>query len=704
MCDRVGRIRTIRIERDTKSYRGIIAAAVLVGIGLKICLMTIFSSDYQTRMFMPFVNCFVEHTFNPYDFYYLYDQPPSFPYPPMMLWIASVGGYLMKLMNVTNGYAANFLFKLPLLLFDLMMFVFINKLCRNRIKYTLVFYFYSPIILYSTYMHGQLDIIPTAFLVAAIYFLLSEGKGSLPVFIVGLVCAITSKLHILAVVPLLFYYVYKKRGLSKLLVSIAGVCLGVAVIVWPFWGEGLVRLVLFAKENAGVCRVSIDYGDVKLYLAILAVCFLYLKIFQLKTITRELLLCFTGIIYMIFLVFVPPMPGWFVWIVPFIMIYFCEVDASRYRAFMHCFLFYLLYSVYFIAFHRTGYVDLYWGSTSLEFLKIDNVTAKSTCFTVLLSVLIMFICLMYQFGIQQNEIYRRNGLPFTLGIAGDSGTGKSELLGNIECLIDSRQILYIEGDGDHRWERGSDNWDQYTHLDPRANYLYRQASDIRRLRMGNSVRRVDYDHSTGTFTDRHRILPKPYIIMCGLHSLYLPQMRSELDLKIYLDTDENLRRYWKIQRDTGKRGYSDEEIIAQIEKRIPDAMKYIYPQSAYADLVIHYFDDTLTDCFDRNHALLLSLKITVKSSWNLDALIQEFEMAGFHVEHLYEEDLRHQVLIFKGEEIQRYAVDYEEISRRNFDGFKDIFPGKLQWKTGIDGIVQLLVVFGICRELTDFNK
>lgn len=688
------------IDKNVKRYKIIPSVFIFMGIALKICLMTMFSSDYQTKMFMPFVNCFVKYTFNPYDFYYLYDQPPSFPYPPLMLWIVSIGGYLIKAFGVTNIYAANFLFKLPLLIFDLVLFLFMNKLCRNKIKYTLVFYFYSPIILYSTYMHGQLDIIPTTFLLAAVYFLLSEGKGALPVFVVGLVCAIASKLHILAVVPLLFYYEYKKRGIVKALVSMAGVFIGVAVIFAPFWGKGIVRLVLFARENAGLCRVSVDYGDVKLYIAVLAVCLLYLKIFQLKTMTKELLLCFIGIIYMIFLVFVPPMPGWFVWIVPFIVIYFYEVDASRYMAFAHCFLFYLVYSVYFVIFHRTDNVDLYWGGISLDFLKIDYGVAKSVCFTILLSVLIMFIYLMYQFGIQKNEIYRRNGLPFTLGIAGDSGTGKSELLNNIECLIDRKRILYIEGDGDHRWERGNDNWTQYTHLDPRANYLYRQASDIQKLRMGNSVRRVDYDHNTGKFTNRRRILPKPYIIMCGLHSLYLPQMRAELDLKIYLDTDEKLRRFWKIQRDTDKRGYSDEEIISQIEKRIPDAVKYIYPQSAYADLVIRYFDDTLETCFDKGHHLLLSLKVTAKSSWNLDLLIQEFELLGFHIEHQYEEDLKHQILIFKGEDIERFSVDYEEISRRNFTNYKDVFPGKMHWKTGIDGIVQLLIVFAVCRMLT----
>ena len=51
-----------------------------------------------------------------------------------------------------------------------------------------------------------------------------------------------------------------------------------------------------------------------------------------------------------------------------------------------------------------------------------------------------------------------------------------------------------------------------------------------------------------------------------------------IDFKIYIDTDESLRRHWKILRDTKKRGYSTQKILEQIEARMVDAVKYIYPQ------------------------------------------------------------------------------------------------------------------------------
>lgn len=689
-----------RLESNEMLYKKVLFIFFIVGLVLKMVLMTLFSSDYQNEMFIPFVKSFVKYGFNPYEFYYRYDKLPSFPYPPMMLCVESIGAYIIQIANITNIYLVNFIFKLPLLICDIVLYVFLRKMYPDRTKDILVLYFYSPIMLYSTYMHGQLDIIPTMFLLIAIYFLFQDKNRSLILFCLGLICSITSKFHILAVVPLLFYYLYKKRGFRTTVLCLCGTALGALLIIVPFWSEGFVHLVLFAKEQNNLFSVSFDYGnDVKVYLALFVIVAIYLKILQVKYICKELCLCFIGIIFSFFLILVPPMPGWFVWIVPFILTYFCEISNNRYRMMANYFLLYILYCSYFVFFHKTQYTDLYIGSSSLDFIKINNVFLPNLVFTLLAAVLVMLIYLIYRFGINSNMIYQRDGLPFTLGIAGDSGTGKSELLSNIESLLSEKKILYIEGDGDHRWERGNDNWLQYTHLDPRANFLYRQAADIHTLRNGNSIRRVEYNHSTGKFSKKHRINPKPYIIMCGLHSLYLPQMRKELDLKIYLDTDETLRRYWKIKRDTGKRGYNNQEIINQIEKRIPDAIKYIYPQAAYADLVIKYFDSTLKDSNDINHELLLSLKITARSSWNLDVLLQEFEIAGYKVEHLYEEDLKHQIVIFDGADINQYKLDYEEIIRRNIANYRDVFSNNLQWKDGIDGIVQLFIAFAICEEM-----
>lgn len=182
-----------------------------------------------------------------------------------------------------------------------------------------------------------------------------------------------------------------------------------------------------------------------------------------------------------------------------------------------------------------------------------------------------------------------------------------------------KDVLFIEGDGDHRWARNDKNWEQFTALGPQANYLYRQAEDIRRLKKGNHVFRAEYDHNTGSLTVPRKVNTKKYIALSGLHSLYLPALRDELDLKIFMDTDNELRNYWKIERDTKTRGHSKEEIVEQIRKRLPDAEKYIYPQKAYADLVITYFDKTLENCYQENHIVELSVKFYLENFFKFAA-------------------------------------------------------------------------------------
>lgn len=58
---------------------------------------------------------------------------------------------------------------------------------------------------------------------------------------------------------------------------------------------------------------------------------------------------------------------------------------------------------------------------------------------------------------------------------------------------------------------GDENWEQYTALDPQANYLYRQAENIKNLKRGNWVSRSEYDHDTGEFKEQERVDAKKYI-------------------------------------------------------------------------------------------------------------------------------------------------------------------------------------------------
>ena len=436
-----------------------------------------------------------------------------------------------------------------------------------------------------------------------------------------------------------------------------------------------------------------------IYLPILALLLVYLLVFTTSKINKELLFSYCGLLYSIFLCLIPPMPGWYVWIIPFVSIFFINMKTSRHFDIAVYGLFNMAYLLYFIMAHQTNYVDLYYLDSSVSWLKQDNLMFKNGTFTLLIASLVWIVYSMYRSGVASNSFYRSR--PFTIGISGDSGSGKSSLTKIIKSIVGNRNVLTIEGDGDHKWERGNAMWEHFTHLNPKSNYLYRQAKDMQVLRSGQSVSRKDYDHGTGKFTIATQISPRPYIVLCGLHSLYLPQVRNLLDLKIYMDIDETLRRYWKIQRDTAKRGYSQTKILEQIEQRIPDAEHYIYPQKKYADLLVTYYDSTLKSCLDQNHKETLSLKVSVDIGVDLEALIQEIEAYGVTVHYDYDENLERQTIRFEGENLCDEQFPMSDIAEKLIPQADEIAILPLAKTDTLHGILELIILILISHKMQE---
>lgn len=683
-----------------KNYHKVLWIAIIGTVILKLFLMGMFSSDYQDLMFIPFVQCFLGGE-NPYQYYYDYKLLPSFPYPPVMLLIECIGGVLVTFCGTLPIFVRNLFFKLPLLMMDLLGLYFLMHISKSKRKYILVLYFLSPILLYASYMHGQLDIIPTVFLVGAIYYLTQVGTTERETmrcewkFVIFLTLSLASKFHIAVVLPLFFLYIYKKKGQKKAIVMTGLPILLTVLIVAPFWGSGFVNMVLFNKEQSAIDNVYIDYGGAHLLLCVLVLLFIYFQAFHINQMNRDLLISMTGLLFSVFLAFVPAMPAWFIWIVPFFMLYLAGLSVNRGKMVMVYGIFNLLYLLYYICLHITGFTDLSILGRDLNCLKYVDEDVKNVVFTLMIGVFLILVVCMYLYGVNSNAYYRRRNRPFTIGIAGDSGAGKSRLLVMLGELLSEENILNIEGDGDHKWERGDSNWEEITHLNPRANYLYRQAEDLRVLQGNNSVKRSDYDHSTGTFTGKRKVTPRPYIVMCGLHSLYLPQMRQVLNLKIYLDTDEALRCYWKMGRDLGSRGHAAEDIRAQIEKRRKDAEKYIYPQKQYADLVIRYFDaglpqdlNAIKDGYRANLGVEFLMDVSIDAEPML-ALMQEQGVKGTLS---YDNDLLHQRILFAGSDLRADKEVWEKIARVAIPQIEDLTGGHILWEDGTNGMVQVMLL------------
>ena len=95
--------------------------------------------------------------------------------------------------------------------------------------------------------------------------------------------------------------------------------------------QGFYRQVICNQEQMLLMKVFLDYGQIKVILPVLALLIIYLRAFFIDKINQKLLLGLCGGLFAVFLILVPPMPGWYTWVVPFITVFFIDFGLERYK-------------------------------------------------------------------------------------------------------------------------------------------------------------------------------------------------------------------------------------------------------------------------------------------------------------------------------------------------------------------------------------
>ncbi len=179
--------------------------------------------------------------------------------------------------------------------------------------------------------------------------------------------------------------------------------------------------------------------------------------------------------------------------------------------------------------------------------------------------------------------------PIILGIVGDSAAGKTTLTKGIAQVLGEENVTVICTDDYHRYDRRQRAELGITALHPDCNYLDIMQQHLSLLQAGQPILKPIYSHKTGTFDPPEYIKPGKFVIVEGLLGYSTPGARDCYDVKVYLAPPESLRTTWKIKRDTMKRGYSAEQVKAELQKREPDSEAYIRPQRQWSDIVVSFY-------------------------------------------------------------------------------------------------------------------
>jgi phosphoribulokinase len=205
-----------------------------------------------------------------------------------------------------------------------------------------------------------------------------------------------------------------------------------------------------------------------------------------------------------------------------------------------------------------------------------------------------------------------------IGVAGDSGCGKSTFLRRLSDLFGEEFMTVICLDDYHSLDRQGRKKAGVTALNPKANNFDLMYEQIKALKEGKAIDKPIYNHETGELDPPERIEPNKVIVIEGLHPLYDERVRALVDFSVYLDISDEVKIQWKIQRDMAERGHTYEDILASIKSREPDFKGYIEPQREYADVVIQVLPTQLVE--DKESNLLRVRLIQKEGIENFDTV------------------------------------------------------------------------------------
>ena len=180
--------------------------------------------------------------------------------------------------------------------------------------------------------------------------------------------------------------------------------------------------------------------------------------------------------------------------------------------------------------------------------------------------------------------------PYIIGVAGGTGSGKSTIARNVLEAVGLEHVVHIQQDSYYY-----DLHDMPLSMRVKVNYDHPDSVDtdllmlhIQQLSDGQTIEKPIYDFATHSrLPEREIVTPKPVIMIEGILVLADQRVRDLMDIKVFVDTDPDIRILRRLVRDIKERGRTLDSIVDQYLNTVrPMHMEFVEPSKRFADIVI----------------------------------------------------------------------------------------------------------------------
>ncbi|KAK9052378.1 hypothetical protein SSX86_029007 [Deinandra increscens subsp. villosa] len=256
-----------------------------------------------------------------------------------------------------------------------------------------------------------------------------------------------------------------------------------------------------------------------------------------------------------------------------------------------------------------------------------------------------------------------NKVPFIIGVAGGTASGKTTVCNVIISRLHDQRVVLINQDSFYHSfsDEQSANPQDYNFDHPDSFDTELLLSCMETLKKGQSVNISDYDYKTHKKSGPGRMVnPSDVIILEGILVLHDERVRDLMNIKIFVDSDSDVRLGRRIKRDTVERGRNIQYVLDQYHKHVkPSFEEFILPSKKHADIIIPRGgdNDVAIDLIVQHIRTKLGQHDLCKIYQNLFVIPSTFQIRGMHT-LIRDAKTRKHDFVFYADRLIRLVVEH----------------------------------------------